>query len=63
MRTSVLRDTHQAVKELTEAAMEERAAAAVVGLLKESITEGCASKTDLAAAVAAQKADLTAAVD
>lgn len=62
MPTSVLRDTHQAVKELTEARMEETAASAVVGLVKESITEGCASKTDLAAAIAAQTVDLTAAM-
>ena len=42
--------------------MDGGVAAAVVGLVKESITEGCASKADLSAAMAAQKADLDNAV-
>ena len=62
MSTSVLRDTHRAVKELTEARMDERAAEAVVALVRESITEGCASRSDLTAAMALQKDDLTAAM-
>ena len=55
MPTSALRDTHRAVKELTEARMDESTAEAVVGLVRESITEGCASRSDLTAALAVQK--------
>lgn len=69
MSTSALRDTHRAVKELTEARMDESAAEAVVALVRESITEGCASRSDLTAAkdeltaaMAAQKDEITAAM-
>ena len=58
MATSALKDTHRAVTELTESGMEPFPAGAVVRLVKESITEGCASRADLDRTSAALRADL-----
>ena len=58
MATSALKDTHRAVTELTESGMEPFPAGAVVRLVKESITEGCASRSDLDRTSAALRADL-----
>ena len=51
-------DTHKAVRTLTDAGMQEPVAEAVVTTMRDAVTEGVATETDVANLKAELKADI-----